>query len=172
MEETWVWGLALPAVGSVPVGSLFNSRFQFLHLWLRSLVPTSWLVLMIGWGHAVKPLVLFLVQNKQAPVIVTFHNCCEEDCVIDPTWGGMDLMRMVTTNKERKEQMEDLSKKKLARIFWPMGLSKKQMLPVTHFGWENSTNRKSENWIYEEKWHDIWHLEFIITFMNIQEKST
>ena len=29
----------------------------------------------------------------------------------------MDLMRMVTTNKERKEQMEDLSKKKLARIF-------------------------------------------------------
>lgn len=29
----------------------------------------------------------------------------------------MDLMRMVAINKERKEQMGDLSKKKIARIF-------------------------------------------------------
>ena len=56
--------------------------------------------------------------------------------------------------------MGDLSKKKLARIFWLMGLNKKQMLSVTHFGWENSKNKKSENpnFLGKMTQYDTWNL--------------
>lgn len=45
----------------------------------------------------------------------------------------MDLLRVVVVNKERREQMGNLSKEK-DRIFSPMGLEKTKVSPVALVG--------------------------------------